>query len=293
MLLNKRISIWEFIRQIRIAILSILIYAVIIGFLDNYGMFTKIVVPLGVSAIVGTAVSLLLAFRTAQSYERWWEARIVWGAIVNDSRTLVRQAQLYIPMEEETGLRAFAERQIVWCYALGESLRKVSHSTRVSEYLAMHAITDANAPNGLLNRHSRQLKSLSEQGLITDFGQLQIDATLGRLCDAMGKCERIKNTVFPSSYSLLIHFLIYVFATILPFGLDDNYLIVEIILTAALPIIFIAIEKTAILMQDPFENLPLDIPMTSLATTIEANILQTIGEENIPSPAPRNSYYIM
>ncbi len=88
MLLNKKISIWYFIDQIKSQILLIVILAVGIGLLDLHPIFKKISIPLSIPAILGTAVSLLLAFRTAQSYERWWEARTVWGAIVNDSRSL-------------------------------------------------------------------------------------------------------------------------------------------------------------------------------------------------------------
>lgn len=109
----------------------------------------------------------------------------------------------------------------------------------------------------------------------------------------MGRCERIKNTVFPRSYSLLIHFLIYVFATILPFGLSDDYLAIEILLTIAIPIFFIAIEKTSILMQDPFENSPLDIPMTTICQTIENNIKEMIGDTSITETESENTYFIM
>jgi putative membrane protein len=117
---------------------------------------------------------------------------------------------------------------------------------------------------------------------LTDFQQMQLNDIITRLCDSMGKCERLKNTVFPRSYSILVHILIYVFAIILPFGLDDSQLIVEILITFLIPIVFITIEKTSIMMQDPFENKPVDTPMTSLAQTIEINIRQMMGEQNVP-----------
>lgn len=90
MLLNKKISIWAFVKLIKFDIVAICTYAIIIGILDHYSAFSIISIPLAITAIIGTAVSLLLGFRTAQAYERWWEARIIWGAIVNDSRTLTR-----------------------------------------------------------------------------------------------------------------------------------------------------------------------------------------------------------
>lgn len=291
MLLNNKISILAFIRLIRFDIIAICSYAILVGILDQYSFMSKISVPLGITATIGTAVSLLLAFRTAQSYERWWEARIIWGAIVNDSRTFIRQLIQFLPPSEskQSIIESFVQRQIVWCYALSESLRKTDFSEKVNRYLNQENIGEHNIPNALLNRHS---EGLAEMGL-QEFKQLQVDTTLSRLCDAMGKCERIKNTVFPRSYSLLVHLLIYVFATLLPFGLDDKYIVVEILLTAIIPLIFIAIERTAIVMQDPFENTPMDTPMTNLSTTIEINLKQMIGDKNLPAMEKPTTYYVM
>jgi putative membrane protein len=289
MLLNKRISIFTFLKQIKFDITAILIYAIVVGIADQYGFLSKIDIPIAMSAIIGTALSLLLAFRTAQAYERWWEARIIWGAIVNDSRTLIRQVKQFLPEKDTKIVQDFAYRQIIWCYVLGESLRKLSYSKKVYDYVKEHKLSKNNIPNAIINQHSEALSKLE----ISDFKQIQIDSTLSRLCDSMGKCERIKNTVFPKSYSLLVHFFIYVFASLLPFGLDDIYVLVEIFLTALIPIIFIAIERTAIILQDPFENVTTDIPMTSLAITIEINIKELIGDTDLPIVEKPKSFYIM
>ncbi|HCM35259.1 bestrophin family ion channel [Chryseobacterium sp.] len=292
MLLNKKISVWYFIREIKSQILFIGIFAVVIGLLDMLPWFQKISLPLNIPALLGTAVSLLLAFRTSQSYERWWEARTVWGAIVNDSRTLVRLVNQFLP-EGDKNIRAIAERQIIWTYALGESLRKLPFSDKVQKYLDENKISAVNIPNALLDAHSKQLRQIAASKGLTDFQQMQLNDMVTRLCDSMGKCERLKNTVFPRSYSVLVHILIYVFAAILPFGLDDSQLTVEIMITFLVPIVFITIEKTSIIMQDPFENGPVDTPVTSLAQTIEINIRQMIGEQNVPLKKENSSYYEM
>lgn len=292
MLLNKKISVWYFIREIKTQILFIAIFAITIGLLDMLPWFRKISLPLNIPALLGTAVSLLLAFRTSQSYERWWEARTVWGAIVNDSRTFVRLVIQFLPAEDHKTVKDFAERQIIWTYALGESLRKLPFSEKVQAYLNENQINAVNIPNALLDAHSRQLKEIGTSKL-TDFQQMQLNDMVTRLCDSMGKCERLKNTVFPRSYSILVHTLIYVFAIILPFGLDDSQLVVEILISFLIPIVFITIEKTSIMMQDPFENRPIDTPVTSLAQTIEINIRQMIGEQKVPLKKENTSYYEM
>ncbi|MBZ4188929.1 bestrophin family protein [Niabella beijingensis] len=293
MLLNRKISIWYFVNEIKSQLILICVFAVSIGLLDMQPTFKKVSLPLSVPALVGTAVSILLAFRTAQSYERWWEARTVWGAIVNDSRTLLRQFIQFVPESRLYQIKEFADRQIVWTYALGESLRRQEFSPSVLAYLNIYQIMAVNIPNALLDKHSETIKQLASEGVITDIKQVQLNETLARLCDSMGKCERIKNTVFPRSYSLLVHMLIYVFAAILPFGLEDSQLTVEIVMTILIPTLFIVIEKTAIIMQDPFENTPVDTPMTSLAQTIEINILEMIGEKDIPLKPKNDSYFEM
>jgi len=293
MLLNKKISIWYFIREIKTQILYMGVFAVSIGLLDLLPWFRKISLPLNIPALLGTAVSLLLAFRTSQSYERWWEARTVWGAIVNDSRTLMRLVIQFFPAGEGKTIKEFAERQIIWTFALGESLRRQPFSDRVQNYLDEHQIKAVNIPNALLDAHSQQLRDIASSKGLTDFQQMQLNDIITRLCDSMGKCERLKNTVFPRSYSILLHTLIYVFAAILPFGLDDEQLAVEIIMTFLIPVMFLAIEKTSIIMQDPFENGPVDTPVTALAQTIEMNIKQMTGDQNVPAKKDNSLYYEM
>ncbi|MFP5436735.1 MAG: bestrophin family protein [Bacteroidia bacterium] len=290
---NNKSSILYFVKSIWIDIAAIVTYAIVIGTLDHNTVLREISIPLPITSVMGTIVALLLAFRTSQSYDRWWEARKVWGEIVNDSRTLIRQVKQFLPdAASETDLKEFAERQIMWCYSLSENLRKMPYSANVRSYLDKYTISANNIPAELLNRHADHLALLAKTYVMNDNKQVQIDSTLARLNDAMGKCERIKNTVFPKSYSLLIHFLIYMLSSILPFGLDDGYPALEIILTIIISLMFITVEQTAIIMQDPFENKPTDIPMTALCAVIENNIKEICSDAAIPPLSQNNSYYI-
>lgn len=295
MLLNKGISISYFLGAIKYDLLAIVLYASTIGVLDNFLLFKDTSIPLGLTSIIGTAVSLLLAFRTGQSYERWWEARIIWGAIVNDSRTLIRQVKaFYIGPGKDAFVKEFGNRQIYWCQALVTALRKQPLNDQVKQYMESNSIQGNHIPNTLLTIHSDKIAEAFANNHITEFQQVQLDNSIVNLCNSMGRCERIKNTVFPRSYSMLIHFLIYVFLTVLPFGLSDDNILLEIFLCITIPSIFIAIEKTSILMQDPFENLPLDTPMTTISRTIESNIREMIGESPLPASQPDDdAYYIL
>ena len=94
----------------------------------------------------------------------------------------------------------------------------------------------------------------------------------------MGKCERIKNTVFPTTYSIYIRFTLCLFIILLPFGLISllSWFAVPLITTIASA--FFLIEKMAIHLQDPFENKPTDTPVTAIANTIEQNLIQMVNE---------------
>lgn len=289
MLLNRSISITYFLNLIKWQILFVILFAVAVGFLHLRPEFKGISVPLGLLTLMGTIVSILLAFRTSQSYERWWEARVIWGAIVNDSRTLIRNVIQFLP-DAPDERKAFAARQIIWVYALGQSLRRLPFSPEVEAYLSFHHIEGTNIPNAILDEHSRQISELAGEGKLSEFKQLQLNEVTMRLCDSMGRCERIKNTVFPRSYSMILHTLIYAFTALLPFGLDHSQFLIEIAISITIPLLFIAVEKTAIIMQDPFENTPVDTPMTSLAQTISINIRQMMGEKEVP-PKPENDLY--
>lgn len=293
MLLNRKISILYFVNNIKWQILFVITFALAVGFLHLRPEFKGIDIPLNILTLLGTIVTILLAFRTSQSYERWWEARTIWGAIVNDSRTLTRNVLQFLPENESVEKKKFAERQIIFVNALGETLRKVPLSPKVEAYVKFHNINAVNLPNALLDEHSHQIGQLKTEGKISDFQQLQLNDIVSRLCDSMGKCERIKNTVFPRSYSLILHILIYAFTAILPFSLNHNQFVTEIAISIIIPLLFIAVEKTAIIMQDPFENSPVDTPMTSIAQTIEINILQMMGEKDVPAKEDKGLYYEM
>ena len=293
MLLNRKISILYFVNNIKWQILFVITFALAVGFLHLRPEFKGIDIPLNILTLLGTIVTILLAFRTSQSYERWWEARTIWGAIVNDSRTLTRTVLQFLPENESVEKKKFAERQIIFVNALGETLRKVPLSPKVEAYVKFHNINAVNLPNALLDEHSHQIGQLKTEGKISDFQQLQLNDIVSRLCDSMGKCERIKNTVFPRSYSLILHILIYAFTAILPFSLNHNQFVTEIAISIIIPLLFIAVEKTAFIMQDPFENSPVDTPMTSIAQTIEINILQMMGEKDVPAKEDKGLYYEM
>lgn len=294
MLLKSNIPLSYIIGKIKIDLLVVSVYAIVIAILYHNFHFTRITIPISVPMILGTVISLLLGFRSNQAYDRWWEARIVWGAIVNDSRTLSRQITGFTYGVEETYeaqqfRKGFVRRQTAWVFALSRSLRKQEVLKHVERWLSKEDKSYLrrfdNIPAAILNLHERDIMYAVHMGWLNEYQQVEIDKTLTRLCDSMGKCERIKNTVFPVTYSLYIHFALNVFMVLLPFGLIEYLGLMEIPLVIAIAACFMLIEKMAIHLQDPFENKPTDTPMTTISGNIEKDLNQVIDdyEEKIGS----------
>jgi ion channel-forming bestrophin family protein len=305
MLLKHNIPFKYVFGKIRYEVLAITVYTLVINILYNNYHVGNISIPIAVPMVLGTVLSLLLAFRSNQAYDRWWEARTVWGAIVNDSRSLARQMLTltddpYKSDEFKHFQDQFVKRQIAWNYALGQSLRGLDPLKGLDRLLSKRELNQLarydNVPSGILHLHARDLKYAIEREWVNTYQQIELDRTLTRLCDAMGKCERIKNTVFPATYSLYTHFTVIFFIVLLPFALIDHFGLIEVPLVVAISASFLLIEKMAINLQDPFENKPTDTPMTSIARKIERDLRQMQDEqvgEPIIAPDGNKEYYVL
>lgn len=256
-------------------------------------------IPIGVPTILGTAISLILAFRTNASYDRWWEARKIWGAIVNDSRTLMRQviANFNVGENGKNEIRKLGRRQIAWTYALARGLRNQEILPDIKSFLTDKELSQvknhANIPNAILLLHEQQLKSMHDKSVLDSFQYTYLSDNIHRLTDSMGKCERIKSTVFPTQYSFYIHFTIMTFVMILPFGIMEKLGFFAVPIAGLVAFLFLTIEHFAIDLQRPFDNEPNDTAMNAICRTIEINILQMLEEENIPQPIEPENGVIM
>jgi ion channel-forming bestrophin family protein len=294
-LLNKRIPILFLLKKVRIEFLVIALISISISLLDaNYFFFS---IPFSAVTILGTLISLLLAFRTAQAYDRWWEARKIWGKILSEARSITREALCFFKSSESNKPETLAKRQIAWNYELGDTLRGKKNFDRLSEYISAEELAyvkgHMNSPNALLDLHAKQIRDAYAEGLINEFQQIHLMNTVSDLCDLMGMSERIKTTVFPKTYSTLLHLSIYVFAIMLPFGLKDFSLTVEIMINIVLSVSFFLIERTAVYLQDPFEDRPTDVSVTAIARVIEINILEMLAEKQKPELIASDDFYIM
>lgn len=299
MLLDRSIPLLFYIREIRREALLVFLFANLVVVIKLYFSLWFLTIPIAIPALLGTCISLLLAFRTNQSYERWWEARIAWGAIVNDSRSLIRQLQMFLPAgpDRESTLQSFVQRHCAWAFVLGDALRGKDVTERLHQFLpeanVRYILTFDNKPNALLLSHGMAIRQLYDREQLTDFQMTHLSTTLNSLTDSMGRCERIKNTVFPRTYTFNLQVFILMFAAILPFCFDADVYFLDVPLVTLIASAFLLIDKSAIQLQDPFEGKPTDTPVTTIARTIEINLKSMTNYEVVPEKLAAQDYYAM
>jgi putative membrane protein len=180
---------------------------------------------------MGSAIGIFLAFRTNSAYERWWEARILWGGLVNASRTFGRQVLTLIDRNGvETPSRLqhrLMNLQIAFITATRCHLRKQNPFPELGALLGESDIEELrdqrNVPSALLLRKAEVLRDAKQDGLLTDFRWMQIDRTLTDLTNLIGSCERIKATPLPRQYDFFPRVLVTVYCLLLPFGLVGGW----------------------------------------------------------------------
>lgn len=308
MLLRENIPVKYIVGKISREIILITVYVSAVVIVHENFRAMRISIPLGVPTILGTVISLLLAFKSNQAYDRWWEARTLWGAIVNDSRSFSRQVRsfmdnIYGSDEVEELKKVLVRRQIAWCYSLGQSLRKQNPLGGLERLLPeadLHYLKNFhNVPYAILDLQGRDIARAAKNGWINDFQQVAMDEMLSRFSTSMGACERIKTTIFPVTYSLYIHFSLMLFIMLLPFGLIQFFSFMVVPFTIAIASSFLLIEKMAIHLQDPFENRPTDTPVTTIAQKIERDLKQMLEERSAPDEAllkqiaGKKPYYVL
>jgi len=288
MLLKDNIPVLYILGKIKKELILVTLYSVFIAIMYKNFHVTRISIPIAVPTILGTVISLLLAFKSNQAYDRWWEARTLWGAIVNDVRSFTRQLLTFVDApyhegEQKAFVDRVAKRQIAWCFALSRNLRRQDPLQGLEKYLSKEDLEYLskydNVPVAILELQGADIRSAYKLGWINEFQQVALDETLTRFSNEMGGCERIKNTVFPATYAAYIHFSVLLFVLLLPFGLIEYFGIVEVPVVIAIATSFFLIESMAINLQDPFENKPTDTPTITISRTIERDVVQMLKEK--------------
>ena len=296
MLLNKPIPFRYIFNKVKFELLYVLLIGMAVYIIKTNFSEAIPEIPLTIPTFLGTAISVILSFKLSQSYDRWWEARKIWGSIVNDSRNLVLQLQSFLRDGNQDVIKRITLRHIGWCYCLGQTLRELDPLEGLHRYVSKQDLTElerhVNKPLALLQQNALEVSDLKNRNQVDLYSHVQLNSTLVNLTNAMGMAERIKGTVFPVTYRIFLHMIIYLFIVLLSISLRTLESHFEIPLLLIIAALFFLLERTATHLQDPFSNKPTDTAMTAIATTIEINLKQLIKEGNLPKPASATEFYL-
>lgn len=245
--------------------------------------------PLPIS-LFGAALSLFIGFRTNAAYARWWEARGLWGALINSSRSLARitVSQTRDSSDCASDLRKnVIMHQITFAHVLRCQLRGQDPTQEIDRILGEkeipHILERANRPNALLEDISIAYDEALEKGMINPIQQQTLEMTLTDIANAQGGMERIKNTPLPSGFRAFPNIATRLFCLLLPIELVADIGYATPFLSTLIGMVFIAALRIAEDLSDPFSNDVHDVPLHAMCTTIEIDLRQALGLE---APAP-------
>ncbi len=244
-------------------------------------------------ALFGSSIGLIVAFRNNSSYGRWWEARTLWGGIVNNSRAWARQVLTSMTPQKESereAVRAMQCRmvllQIAWVHALRQQLRGLPPLDELHGLLTEDDLVALAGQKNVSFTLQIWQSELSRQALENDWiDSLQwanLDHTLSDLIDLQGGSERIKNTPMPKQYDYFPQLFVKIYCLLLPFAMVQNMGWFTPLGSTLVGFIFIALDKIGRDLENPFDNGIYDIPLSSMSRTIEINLRQALGERSLP-----------
>ncbi len=246
-------------------------------------------------SLFGSVIGVILAFRNSTSYARWWEARTLWGAIVNNARSVGREVTTVMRPAaegEEAEVREAQRRlvyfQIAWVHALRQHLRRLPPwediARFVNEFELNQLREEQNVPVALQQKMSVMLRNALDRGWIDITQWLALDKNIDDLVDAQGGSERIKNTPMPRQYDFFPQICVHMYCILLPLTLVWSLGWFTPLGSTLVGFIFIGLNRIGRDLEDPFDNKIYDVPLTSMCVTIEINLRQQLGETELPKP---------
>ncbi len=238
--------------------------------------------------LVGLTLAIFLGFRNSVAYERWWEARTLWGELLIVVRNLTRQTLSFPDDVPAARRRELAYAFVAYAHALRHMLRGSDPREDFVRWLsadrAARLMKAANPPNVLLGDMSQAYAQLRREGKLDSILLADIDAQITRLSYIGGGCERIRSTPIPFAYILLLHRTVYTYCLLLPFCLVGSIGWVTPLMVGVLSYTFFGLDALGEQIEEPFDRLPNNLPLDALCRGVEISVAELFGDATLPPP---------
>jgi putative membrane protein len=239
--------------------------------------------------LIGIALSIFMSFRNSACYDRWWEARKLWGQLIVSSRSFARQIAAIDPAERDPmllGLCGFAG-------GLAARLRNEDEVERIGQWSdAARWAAQPNPTDAVLADIGRRCTDLAAAGTIRDIHYSVLEGQLTQIGGVQAGCERIKTTPLPFAYALLLHRTAYMFCLLLPFALAGSLGWWTPLLVLVVSYTFFGLDALGDELEDPFGYDPNDLPLDAMVRLIERELLAAAGRTELP-PAILPTNYVL
>ncbi|MFT3830626.1 MAG: bestrophin family protein [Opitutaceae bacterium] len=244
-------------------------------------------VPLTPFTLLGLSLSIFLGFRNNACYDRWWEARRLWGQLIHELRSFARVTNTLFVAEPETA-RRLVRRAVAFPHALAARLRGedavAAARPWVSAEESMALALRRNPANALVDLLGADIAGALRRGAIGEMLYPVFDARLSAIAGIQAGCERILSTPLPFAYSLLLHRTAFLFCGLLPFALVDALGWFTPLATAIIAYAFFGLDALGDELEEPFGHTHNDLPLQAMARTIQIDLCDSLGEPDLPAP---------
>lgn len=263
--------------------------AVVVTLLHGQVFSWKIPLTFVPFSLIGLTLAIFLGFRNSTSYARYWEARMLWGSLLNETRSLLRQALTL--SDDPMPARTLAQRLIAFVHGLRHQLRGTDGHADLQRLLPqadLDRLTQLRGkPSMLLLMMGEWLQAQRQSGALAPVLVPAMEHHLGRLTEALGGCERIASTPIPFTYAVIIHRTIYLYCLLLPFGLVDQIGPMTPVVVAFIAYTFFALEALGAEIEEPFGMAPNDLALDAMSHAIENVLREMMGEAPLPEVEPQ------
>lgn len=242
--------------------------------------------------LLGVALSVYMGFRNNAAYDRWWEARKIWGELVYEIRNLARVANGLV--EDRTERRALLMEALAFCHFLRGQLRGVDVVAEARNFIGDDADAVAstiNRPDALVRRMGRRAAILHQKAAIDAIGYRILDERLATIAAVQAGCERIKGTPLPFAYTLLLQRTAHIFCLLLPFGLVASAGWVTPLFTALVAYTFFGLDALSEELEDPFGMEANDLALDAICRVCEISIFEALDEPPPVLLRPERYFY--